>query len=131
MITRIKKYILLPILLLVGGLMQMSSQAAEKSISDSYLSSYSVENNLVSKNSFLHQVNNSTRNVPIQCEIVEQNVNTFTKDLIDNASFHLVGLKNYNTSIFNLLSRRLSLHKPHLIAFSGEALYLAIRVIRL
>lgn len=64
-------------------------------------------------------------------EIVEQTSNTFQKDLAGDSSFGWPALKDRTYSVLNLLSERLSLHKPFLVTHSGEAIYLVIRILRL
>ena len=126
----LRKYFFLPLILLLGGLHHVSSHMVSKDFfaaaAEIHLSSdHSDKQNFYSRDFHHH------KNDVAGYELVEQSQNSFQKDWIDDVPFRVFGLKNYTNCLFNLLSRRLSLDKPAVIQYSGEAIYLAIRVFRL
>lgn len=128
--SRLGKYLFLPLFLILCGLGHVTihmtgSDFASNDLTTS-ISSTASQNKSYYSSDYHHKKRESSG-----YEIVEQTQNSFSKDWIDDIPFQVFGLKNYTNSLFNLLSRRLSLNKPFLVQQSGEAIYKAIRVFRL
>lgn len=120
-----KTFFFPPLLILLCGLYFVPSHKTNHNAPHFSVSQTSEKQHYFSKEVQHH----STKAHPY--EIVEQTSSSFQKDLAGDSVFNWLTRKDDTLSFLNLLSKRLSLHKPFLITHSGEALYLVIRILRL
>ncbi|MCD8541053.1 MAG: hypothetical protein LRY55_15815 [Leadbetterella sp.] len=122
-----RKYFLLSLVLLCCGLYLVPSYGVQH---DGFSFSSRASLPGEKKNSFSKEDHHHAREIPVY-EIVEQTSNNFQKDLAGDACFSWLALKDRASSFLNLLSKQLSLNKPFLITHYREAIYLALRILRL
>lgn len=124
-----RNYLFLPLFVLLGGFHHVSSyMVSEDFFEDAAKFCFSADH--TEKHNFYSGDFDHHKHEATGCEVFEQN-QVLKKDWIDKIPLEVFALKNYYYSLFNLLSKRLSLNKPAVIHSSGEAIYLAIRVFRL
>ncbi|MBX2951674.1 MAG: hypothetical protein KF870_04150 [Leadbetterella sp.] len=119
------KYLFLPLIVLFCGVYQVSAHKTDYEVLHVSTGHQSHPLKYFSKES------RSKSSERPAYEIIEQTTNTFQKDLVGDASFAWLALKDCTYSVLDILSEQLSLRKPLLIPYSGEALYLVIRILRL
>jgi|GEM_PF-1103978 len=122
-----RKYLFLPLIVLFCGVYQVSPHKAGN---DTARLSVHTAHSVTRHYHYFGKGQHNSSEKPVY-EIVEQAPNSFQKDLAGDSSFAWLAFKNHSNSFLNLLSERLSLHKPALITHFSEAIYLVIRILRL